>query len=198
MNLVETIKFFQKDVQSYKADNEKLMKSKEQQEGFNIKLMQSLERIEKKMDKETESRKSGSHRSHDERRRTKSVGRHHHHSPRNSTRRTHSSSSPSPVRKHKKKSGVDELQGEMNKIKPPTFDGEHKKDEDVETWLLGMRKYFQLHNYSSQEEGRISIYQLKGKTSMWWDQFVQVQHIDEKNVTWREFKRYFQKKYLTK
>jgi hypothetical protein len=33
---------------------------------------------------------------------------------------------------------------------------------------------------------------------MWWDQFVQVQHIDEKNVTWREFKRYFQKKYLTK
>jgi hypothetical protein len=30
----------------------------------------------------------------------------------------------------------------MNKIKPPTFDGEHKKDEGVETWLLGMRKYF--------------------------------------------------------
>jgi hypothetical protein len=28
----------------------------------------------------------------------------------------------------------------MNKIKPPTFDGEHKKDEDAETWLLGMRK----------------------------------------------------------
>jgi hypothetical protein len=25
-----------------------------------------------------------------------------------------------------------------------------------------------------------------------------VQHIDEKNVTWREFKRYFQNKYLTK
>jgi hypothetical protein len=93
---------------------------------------------------------------------------------------------------------VDELQGEMNKIKPPTFDGEHKKDEDAETWLLGMRKYFQLHNYSAQAEGRIVIYQLKGKASMWWDQYVQVQHIDEKKVTWREFKRYFQKKYLTK
>jgi hypothetical protein len=36
---------------------------------------------------------------------------------------------------------VDELMGEMNKIKPPTLDGEHKKEEDVETWLLGMRKY---------------------------------------------------------
>ena len=42
-----------------------------------------------------------------------------------------------------------ELKGEMNKIKPPTFDGEHKKEEDSETWLLGMRKYFQLQNYSS-------------------------------------------------
>ena len=33
---------------------------------------------------------------------------------------------------------------------------------------------------------------------MWWDQFVQVKHIDEKKVTRREFKRYFQNKYLTK
>jgi hypothetical protein len=32
----------------------------------------------------------------------------------------------------------------MTKIKPPTFDGEKKKEEDAETWLLGMRKYFQL------------------------------------------------------
>jgi hypothetical protein len=61
-----------------------------------------------------------------------------------------------------------------------------------------MKKYFQLHNYSSQVEGRISIYQLKGKSSMWWDPFVQWKHIDERNVTWREFKRYFQKKYLIK
>jgi hypothetical protein len=62
--------------------------------------------------------------------------------------------------------------------------------------MLNMRKYFQLHNYSSLAEGRIFIYQLKGKTSMWWDQYVQVQHIDEKKVSWREFKRYFQRKYL--
>jgi hypothetical protein len=60
----------------------------------------------------------------------------------------------------------------MNKIKPPTFDGEHKKDEDAETWLLVLKKYFQLHTHSSHEEGIISIYHLKGKESMWWDQFV--------------------------
>jgi hypothetical protein len=61
-----------------------------------------------------------------------------------------------------------------------------------------MRKYLQLHNCSAQAEGIIVIYQLKGNTSMWWDQYVQVQHIDEKKVTWREFKRYFQNKCLPK
>jgi hypothetical protein len=86
----------------------------------------------------------------------------------------------------------------MNKIKPPTFDGEHKKEEDAETWLLGMKKYFQLQNYYAHAEGRIAMYQLKGKVSMWWDRFVQVQHIREKEVTWKEFKRYLEKKYLTK
>jgi hypothetical protein len=67
---------------------------------------------------------------------------------------------------------VDELKGEMNKIKPPTFDEEHKKYEETETWLLGMRKYFQLHNYSSHAEGRITVYHMKGKASMWWDHIV--------------------------
>jgi hypothetical protein len=42
------------------------------------------------------------------------------------------------------------------------------------------------------------MYQLKGKESMWWDQLVQVQHIREKEVMWKDFKRYFEKKYLTK
>jgi hypothetical protein len=69
---------------------------------------------------------------------------------------------------------VDELKGEMNKINPPMFDGEHKKEEDVKTWFLGMRKYFQLRNYSSHTEGRIAMYQLKGKESISWDQLVQV------------------------
>jgi hypothetical protein len=173
------------------------MRAKEQQDDFNMKLLEILNKIEKKLDKESGSRNSRSHKPYDEKRKARSVSRHHHHSLRHSNKRSDSSSSPSPVRNHKR-SVVDELQGEMNKIKPPTFDGEHKKDEYAETWLMGMRKYFQLHNYSSHAEGRISIYQLKGKTFMWWDQLVQVQHIKDKSVTWREFKKYFEKKYLTK
>jgi predicted RNase H-like nuclease (RuvC/YqgF family) len=53
MILVETIKGLKKNVQSYKVDNENLMRSKEQQDDFNVKLMQKLDIIENKMDKET-------------------------------------------------------------------------------------------------------------------------------------------------
>jgi hypothetical protein len=97
----------------------------------------------------------------------------------------------SPIRRQRRRYEVDDLQGEIRKIKPPTFDGDHKKDEDAEAWLLGMRKYFQLHNYSSNVEAIIATYHLQGKASMWWDQLKQVKHIDEKRISWKQFKRYF-------
>jgi hypothetical protein len=59
-NMMKIIEKLQKDVQTHRADNKKLMKAREQQGEFNIKLMQSLERIENKLDKESGSSKSGS------------------------------------------------------------------------------------------------------------------------------------------
>jgi hypothetical protein len=159
--------------------------------------MKCLERIENKLDKKSDSRKTGSRKVPKNKIRSRSVRRHRRDSPKHSNKEAHNSKIPSLTREYMI-SGVDELKGEMNKIKPPMFDGEHKKEEDVETWLLGMRKYFQLQNYSSHAEGRIAMYQLKGKSSMWWDKLVQVQHIREKDITWKEFKKYFEKKYLTK
>jgi hypothetical protein len=142
-NMMKIIEILHKYVQHHRADNKNVLKTREQQGEFNIKLIQSLERIEKKLYKGSDSSKSGSHKLPDDKRKSRSVGRQHNHSQGHSKRRVHSSSSPSPTRKHRR-SGVDELKGEMNKIKPPTFDGEHQKEEYVETWLLGMRKYFQL------------------------------------------------------
>jgi hypothetical protein len=87
-------------------------------------------------------------RSHARRGEYDGVDRHHNHSPRHSVRKAHKIPSLYLLRRHKMRLGVDELQGEMNNINPLTFDCEHKKNEDEETWLLGMRKKFQLHNYS--------------------------------------------------
>jgi hypothetical protein len=103
MNLVETIKGFPKYVQSYKADNERIMRVKKQQDEFNVKLMHNLDRIKKKMDKETYSSSSRSHRSDDEKRRgARSVGRHRPYSLKHSFRKSHNSSIPSPIKKHEK------------------------------------------------------------------------------------------------
>jgi hypothetical protein len=36
-----------------------------------------------------------------------------------------------------------------------------------------------------------------GKASMWWDQMKQVEHVNESRITWKQFKNYFQKEYLS-
>jgi len=55
----------------------------------------------------------------------------------------------------------------MRKIRPPSFDGEREMEVDIESWLLGLKIYFQLHNYSSNLEARIATYHLHGKDTMW-------------------------------
>jgi hypothetical protein len=196
-HIMKIIEGLQREAQARRANSQKLMKGRDRQGALNLKFLKSLERIETKLEKGRDSSTTESRKTHERRRRSRSGSRHLSHSQRHSNRKTHSSSSPSPTKKHRKY-GRGELKGEMNKIKPPTFDGEHMKEEDAETRFLGMKKYFQLQNYSTHAEGRIAMCQLKGKASMWWDQFVQVHHIREKEVTWKEFKRYFEKKYLTK
>ena len=63
----------------------------------------------------------------------------------------------------------DELQGELKKVKPPMFKGDNEKGEDVEAWLLGIRKYFRIYNYSSKMEANIAVHQLQGQASIWWE-----------------------------
>jgi hypothetical protein len=57
MNLVQTIKNLHRYVLSYKVDNDRLIKYKEYQCGINIKMLQILDIIEKKLDKDIQSSK---------------------------------------------------------------------------------------------------------------------------------------------
>ena len=57
------------------------------------------------------------------------------------------------------------LEGEFKKIKPTSFDGESKTGEEAEAWLLDIKKYFQIYNYSSNMKVRMTIYNLKGRAS---------------------------------
>ena len=100
-----------------------------------------------------------------------------------------SSPERSPMRYKKRRFTQDELVGELRRIKPPNFDGEAKQGEDVEAWLLVLRKLFQLHQYTPNMEARVAIYHLQGKATIWWDQLVKLKDIDEDKISWRKFKK---------
>ena len=60
---------------------------------------------------------------------------------------TTSDSSEAELYNRKKKyRPYEEISGEFKKIKPPTFNEETKKGEEAESWLSGMRKYFQIYS----------------------------------------------------
>jgi hypothetical protein len=107
-----------------------------------------------------------------------------------------SSPEVSLVRHQRRRHELDSLQGEIRKLKPPSFDGEREREDDAKAWLLGIGKYFQLHNYSSNLEARIDTYHLHGKVAMWWNQLKQSEHNNESIITWKQFKLCFYKEYL--
>ena len=49
----------------------------------------------------------------------------------------------------------EEISGKFKKIKPLMFNGEIEKDEEAKAWFCGMKKYFQIYNYSDELKARI-------------------------------------------
>jgi hypothetical protein len=128
-------------VQSYRVDNERIIKAQEE-------ILRSLNMLHRQFNKDSGTKQAASARQvsssracnkrndHGNDGHSRSTSRHHHY-PRQSTRRTHASSglgsSPnvSLVRRKRRISKADILQGELKKIKPPTFNGEYKKGEEA-------------------------------------------------------------------
>jgi hypothetical protein len=106
-------------------------------------------------------------------------------------------SSHSQTRGKKRKHSKSHDPEEFKKSKPPTFDGEIKKGEEAEVWLLGLKKYFRVHDYSENLKARIAIFNLNGKASIWWEDLRNVKGIHEKDLSWKQFEKYFKKKYLS-
>ena len=57
----------------------------------------------------------------------------------------------------------DRSQDDFKKAKPPTFDGEVKTRQEAESWLLGIKKYFQVQDYSGNMKERVLIFNLNGR-----------------------------------
>jgi len=77
------------------------------------------------------------------------------------------------------------------------FNGEVETGKEVEAWLSGMKKYFQIYNYSRELNAKMAIYNLVGKADIWWQDIKRVKHLRECNVTWTTFKKLFKKQYFS-
>lgn len=66
------------------------------------------------------------------------------------------------------------IQGEFRKEKPPTFNETNVVGSEVESWILGMERYFKIHEYIENEKDRISILNLSGRALNWWEHLVEV------------------------
>jgi hypothetical protein len=189
--LIENVRSLKIEVHSYKADNERLMREKSQ---INARVLQILNQLQRKTRNVSEQGEEGIFHGRSSYSRSASIT-HRHHSPPYSARNfdaskySVSSLEVSPIRHQRRRHEVDNLQGDLRKLNPPSFDGEKEREDDVEAWFLGLRRYFQLHNYSSNLEARIDTYHLHGKDAMRWDQLKKVEHINEKRITWKQFKK---------
>ena len=98
-----------------------------------------------------------------------------HHSP-------SSEDSLSPRRKKQKSN--DSLQGEFQKIRALTYEGEVNTREKAEELLLGMSKYFQVHDHSSEMKARLAIYNLNGKATRWWRDLKHTKKDEMREIHW--------------
>ena len=60
-----------------------------------------------------------------------------------------------------------------------------------------MKKYFQVQDYLGNMKARVVIFNMDGRESIWWEHLRQVKKINEKNIVWKQFKKYFKQKYLS-
>ena len=45
-------------------------------------------------------------------------------------------------------------------------------------------------------KARVAIFNLTRRESIWWEHFRQVKKINEMNILWKQFRKYFKEKYL--
>jgi hypothetical protein len=224
-DLAETVRSLMVELQSCKADNEKLIKEKEKQTKINAVLLQILSDIQRELQHgpdtshldQRQTKKSGSppeiqkcgllsghigkstsrkvHPRDKGKASDDSYGKEADNSEGSSSHRTTSYSRRKwKKRKHSKSHNLEEFK----KAKPPSFDGEIKKGEEVEAWLLGLKKYFRVHDFSENLKARVATFKLNGKASIWWEDLKNVKGIHEEDLYWERFEKYFRKKYLSK
>ena len=116
-------------------------------------MLQSLKDLQRKIDsRRGTTRPEGSKSSTRRRRRTSSGS--------SDSEESSGDISSSSHKINRKRHHRDRSRDEFKKAKPPTFDGEVRTGQEAEAWLLGIKKYFQVHDYSGNMKERVAIFNL--------------------------------------
>jgi hypothetical protein len=83
----------------------------------------------------------------------------------------------------KKKTSKGHKFEEFRKAKPPSFDDEINKGEEAEAWLLGLKKYFRVHDFLENLKARVATFNLNGKASLWWEDLKNVKGVREEDLS---------------
>jgi hypothetical protein len=86
-------------------------------------------------------------------------------------------------REEEKRHSESSLIEEFKKAKPPTFVGEIKRGEEAKAQMLGLKKYFQVHNYLKKTKENIIVFNLNGGASIWWEDLKKVKRLKESKMT---------------
>ena len=71
---------------------------------------------------------------------------------------------------------------EFKKSRTPTFNGEVKSGQEAESWLIGMKKYFQVQDYLGNMKARVAIFNLNGRAYIWWEHLRKVKKINDRKI----------------
>ena len=155
-----TMRILTMEMQSYRENNERVVKAQEEKNQLNAAMLQSLTDIQRKMNSEDRiDNLEGIKNTARRRKRSPSDS----YDSEGSTGDSSSYSCENQRRRHYQNHSRDEFK----EARPPTFNGEIKNGQEVEAWLLGMRKYFQVQDYSGNMKARVAIFNLTGRESIW-------------------------------
>ena len=164
IDFAATMRSLRVEMQSYREDNERMIKAQEEQNQLNTAMLQSLTDIQRHMNFGHQEINPEGSRSNTRRIKWSSSGS-------SDSEESIGGSSSSSHRIKRKRHCKKNSYGEFQKAKPPTFDGEVKNGQEAEAWLLGMRKYLQVQDYSGNMKARVSIFNLTRRESIWWEHF---------------------------
>ena len=91
--------------------------------------------------------------------------------------------------------GTSSIHRELEKVKFPEFFGA-LDGAATKAWLENMAIYFELCDYTSNMKVCMAIFQLKGRTLLWWKTLLPQLNMAVEDVSWELFEERFRERYL--